>query len=71
MNHFRFGAERTSRLAIARFTFSRPAASIHDFVEALDQINLMHSFIVVRRGRVIAEGLGHAIACISNRVPAR
>ena len=30
--------------------------AIRDFVEALDQINSMHSFMVVRHGQVIAEG---------------
>jgi CubicO group peptidase (beta-lactamase class C family) len=33
-----------------------PSQAICDFVEAADKINTMHSFIVVRHGRVIAEG---------------
>jgi CubicO group peptidase (beta-lactamase class C family) len=33
-----------------------PSQAIRDFVEALDKINTMHSFMVERRGQVIAEG---------------
>jgi CubicO group peptidase (beta-lactamase class C family) len=30
--------------------------AIHDFVQAADQINTLHSFMIVRHGKVIAEG---------------
>src|SRR4051794_11249173 len=33
-----------------------PSRAVLEFVEALDKINTMHSFMVVRHGRVIAEG---------------
>ncbi|HEY2572447.1 MAG TPA: serine hydrolase [Verrucomicrobiaceae bacterium] len=32
------------------------ARSVIDFVEAVDQINTLHSFMIVRHGKVIAEG---------------
>ena len=33
-----------------------PSAAIFNFVESLDRINTMHSFMILRHGKVIAEG---------------
>lgn len=33
-----------------------PSQSIVDFVAALDKVNTLHSFMIVRHGHVIAEG---------------
>src|ERR1044071_8769990 len=33
-----------------------PSKSVRDFVEAADRINTLHSFMIVRHGRVISEG---------------
>ena len=30
--------------------------SVCDFVEAVDKVNTLHSFMIVRHGKVIAEG---------------